>query len=73
MDARDFDYWNWRLLWKLGYSARFQDWQIGLSLVILGGAIWGVMWLAARIYRVGILMYGKKPTFPELMKWVTHH
>jgi ABC-2 type transport system permease protein len=31
-----------------------------------------VLWLAARIYRVGILMYGKKPTFPELLKWVRH-
>ena len=47
-------------------------WQIALSLVLMGAAIWGVLWVAARIYRVGILMYGKKPTFPELMKWVTH-
>ncbi len=31
-----------------------------------------VLWVAARVYRVGILMYGKKPTFPELMKWVRH-
>ena len=33
-------------------------------------AIVGVVWVAARIYRVGILMYGKRPTFPEIMRWV---
>jgi ABC-2 type transport system permease protein len=47
-------------------------WQIALSLVLLLATIVAVLWLAARIYRVGILMYGKKPTFPELLKWVRH-
>ncbi len=47
-------------------------WQIALSVVLLVAAIWGVLWVSARIYRVGILMYGKKPTFPELMRWVRH-
>ena len=47
-------------------------WQIALSVVLMGAAIWGVLWFSGRIYRVGILMYGKKPTFPELMRWVRH-
>ena len=47
-------------------------WQIVLSIVLLVLGILAAIWLAARIYRVGILMYGKKPTFPELVKWVRH-
>jgi len=44
-------------------------WQIGLSLVLLLLTIWGVAWFAGRVYRVGILMYGKKPTLPEIFRW----
>jgi ABC-2 type transport system permease protein len=44
-------------------------WQIGLSLVLLLLTIWGVAWFAGRVYRVGILMYGKKPTVPEIIRW----
>ena len=47
-------------------------WQIALSIALLALGILGVLWVSARVYRVGILMYGKKPTFPELMKWVRH-
>jgi ABC-2 type transport system permease protein len=47
-------------------------WQIALSIVLTGLAIYGVLWTAARIYRVGILMYGKRPTFPEILRWVRH-
>ena len=47
-------------------------WQIAVSLALLALAIAGAVWVAARVYRVGILMYGKKPTFPELMRWVRH-
>ena len=45
-------------------------WELALSLVILGVAIVGVTWVAARIYRVGILMTGKRPNLKELMRWV---
>jgi ABC-2 type transport system permease protein len=44
-------------------------WEIGLSIVILLLTIWGVAWFAGRVYRVGILMYGKKPTLPEIVRW----
>jgi ABC-2 type transport system permease protein len=47
-------------------------WQIALSIALLAAAILGILWVAARIYRVGILMYGKRPTFPEIVKWIRH-
>ena len=45
-------------------------WEIALSMALLVLGFLGTIWLAARIYRVGILMYGKKPTYKELAKWV---
>ena len=47
-------------------------WQIILSMVILFSTFFGVVWFAAKIYRVGILMYGKKPTWKELAKWLRY-
>ncbi len=45
-------------------------WQLGLSLGLLALTIVGTIWLSAKIYRVGILMYGKKPTVKEIIKWL---
>jgi ABC-2 type transport system permease protein len=45
-------------------------WQILLSVLFTLAAIAAVLAAAARIYRVGILMYGKRPTFPEIVRWV---
>ena len=45
-------------------------WQIGLSVVLTALSIGAVAWVAGRIYRVGILMQGKRPTLPELWRWV---
>lgn len=45
-------------------------WEILLSIVLMIGTFAGIMWLAAKIYRVGILMYGKKPSYKELAKWI---
>ncbi len=47
-------------------------WQILLSLVLMIASTYGVLWLASRIYRVGILMYGKRPTLPELLRWISY-
>lgn len=47
-------------------------WQIALSMTILFGTFFGVVWFASKIYRVGILMYGKKPTWKELYKWLKY-
>jgi ABC-2 type transport system permease protein len=45
-------------------------WQILLSLGIGGVTVVLLLWLAARVYRVGMLMYGKKASIPEVMRWV---
>ncbi|RZJ67025.1 MAG: ABC transporter permease [Flavobacterium sp.] len=47
-------------------------WQIALSIVILFATFFGVVWFSAKIYRVGILMYGKKPTWKEMIRWVRY-
>jgi len=47
-------------------------WQISISISILFGTFFFVVWFAAKIYRVGILMYGKKPTWRELYKWLKY-
>jgi ABC-2 type transport system permease protein len=44
-------------------------WQIATSVALLVATIVAVAWFAGRIYRVGILMYGKKPTLPEIFRW----
>ena len=44
--------------------------DIALSLVLVAGGCWLVVWFAGRIYRVGMLMYGKRPTMMELLRWV---
>lgn len=47
-------------------------WQILLAYALSLGFIWGMVWLCARVYRIGILMYGKKPTFQEILRWVRY-
>ncbi|MEO8504250.1 MAG: ABC transporter permease [Acidobacteriota bacterium] len=47
-------------------------WQILLGYVLTTATVLFMLWVCAKIYRVGILMYGKKPTFKELLRWVKY-
>lgn len=47
-------------------------WELALSMAILAVGFVATVWIAGRIYRVGILMYGKKTTFKEMFKWFTY-
>ncbi len=47
-------------------------WQLITSILLLIITFIGIVWLAAKIYRVGILMYGKKPSYKELYKWLKY-
>ncbi len=47
-------------------------WQIAASIALLVLTIWAVLWLSSRLYRVGILMYGKRATLPEIVRWLRY-
>jgi ABC-2 type transport system permease protein len=47
-------------------------WQTALSIALMLLTTWGLFGLSSRIYRVGILMYGKRPTLPELRRWLRY-
>jgi ABC-2 type transport system permease protein len=47
-------------------------WQIAVSVILLVLTTWGALWFSSRLYRVGILMYGKRATLPEIMRWLRY-
>ncbi|MEQ9582641.1 MAG: ABC transporter permease [Arenibacter sp.] len=47
-------------------------WEVVVSILLLIITFIGIVWLAAKIYRVGILMYGKKPSYKDLLKWLKY-
>jgi ABC-2 type transport system permease protein len=49
-----------------------QPWEIALSIGLILVTIYAVLWFSSRIYRVGILMYGKKPNLPEILRWLKY-
>ncbi len=58
------------MLMRIPFGVPWWELAISVSLLILTNAL--ILWLAAKIYRVGILMYGKKPTYKELYKWIKY-
>jgi ABC-2 type transport system permease protein len=47
-------------------------WQLAVSIVLMLLSIWGTLLVSSRLYRVGILMYGKRATLPELLRWLRY-
>lgn len=60
------------MLMRIPFLEPQHYWQLILSIVVLFGTFIFVVWFASKIYRVGILMYGKKPTWKELLKWLKY-
>lgn len=58
------------MLMRIPFGVPWYELTISIILLFVTNA--GVVWLAAKIYRVGILMYGKKPTYKELYKWIKY-
>jgi ABC-2 type transport system permease protein len=54
---------------SLGHPAA---WEVVLSIVLTSASICGIIWVTSRIYRVGVLMYGKRPSLPEILHWLKY-
>ncbi len=67
--ASEFPFFSSLMLMRIGIS-EVPTWQIVLSIVLQLLAIAVELWLATKIYRIGILSYGKKPTMKELIGWI---
>ncbi len=60
------------MIMRLAASREVPVWQVVLSLVLLAAAVPATMWAAAKIFRVGVLMYGKPPKLRELVRWLRY-
>ena len=58
------------LMWGRIAGGGAAAWEIALSFALMGLTVVAIAWVAGRIYRVGILMAGKRPTVPELWRWI---
>lgn len=58
------------MMMRLSFGMTGHEWELALSMVLLVLGFIGTTWLAGKIYRTGILMYGKKVTYKELWKWL---
>jgi ABC-2 type transport system permease protein len=59
------------MIMRIPFGVPVIDLVISASLLIL--TFLGTIWLAGKIYRVGILMYGKKVSYKEIWKWIRYH
>ncbi len=58
---------------RIGMLSAPYPWsQIAISIALMVFSIWAVIWFASRLYRVGILMYGKRATLPEILRWLRY-
>ncbi|MBN1566458.1 MAG: ABC transporter permease [Acidobacteria bacterium] len=57
------------MLLRMASSAPPPFWQVWISIAIGVGSVFCALWLAAKIFRIGILMYGKPPNFATLIRW----
>jgi ABC-2 type transport system permease protein len=54
---------------SLGHPA---SWEVALSIALTSAAIVGIVWVTSRIYRIGVLMYGKRPNLAEVRRWLKY-
>jgi ABC-2 type transport system permease protein len=54
---------------SLGHPAR---WEVALSIVLTSATIYAIILVTSRIYRIGVLMYGKRPNLPEIFRWLKY-
>ena len=59
------------MMMRLATGYAVPMWQLGLSLALLAGAAWLALKAGSRVFRVGLLLYGKTPNLPEILKWVS--
>jgi ABC-2 type transport system permease protein len=58
------------MLLRMTSTAPPPGWQIGLSILIGAAGAVAAVWFAAKIFRIGLLMFGKPPSFGTLIRWV---
>ncbi|MDE2795073.1 MAG: ABC transporter permease [Gemmatimonadota bacterium] len=68
--AAVFPFFSPIMMFPRAVSGAVPWWMVGMSLVLMVIAVGATAWVAGRIYRVGILMQGKRPTVRELVRWV---
>jgi ABC-2 type transport system permease protein len=60
---------NFVMLLRLSSTAAPPMWQVLLSIVVSAAGVWAALWFASKVFRVGILVSGKPPTFATLVRW----